>query len=354
MDSKTPDWMSQGVPDRQSINEMRAAPVAPTVSVIIATHNRPDVLAFAIRSVLAQDFDDWELIVVGDHCAESTAAAVAAFDDPRIAYVNLPLRYGDQSGPNNVGIARARGRYIAFLNHDDIWFPDHLSSAIGWLEAAGADLAIVRAAAILPGQDKSPEAGQWSVFLYDKGRRGQYDPAATASPATCMVIKAAAARAVEPWQPLAQCYWTSSQLWSYRLWRSGCRIRMVPHLTAIMVVSSDRQGAYVGSDTTEHLYFEALLKDPQKLRVLLLDRVRVDSRPIWRRIAWPVAFFVMRCAARCGIPPHELLGRLVGRRRGAAQRFGYRVRGLPPPASHDPSVSELRARYAKDADAADR
>ena len=122
----------------------------PAVSIVLATYNRPAVLAFAIRSVLAQDFADWELIVVGDRCSEATGVLAGSFADPRIRYVNLALNYGEQSGPNNVGIARARGRTIAFLNHDDCWFPDHLRAAMDWLEASGADAVIARSATVVP------------------------------------------------------------------------------------------------------------------------------------------------------------------------------------------------------------
>jgi glycosyltransferase involved in cell wall biosynthesis len=159
----------------------------PGVSIILATFNRPDVLAFAIRSVLAQDFQDWEMIVVGDLCTQSTATTIAGFDDPRITYLNLPLRYGDQSGPNNVGIARARGRYLAFLNHDDLWFPDHLSTTIAWLEASGADMVIARAADISRSAkpDETLGTSQWYVELIGHGRAGRYDPASTVAASAC-------------------------------------------------------------------------------------------------------------------------------------------------------------------------
>jgi glycosyltransferase involved in cell wall biosynthesis len=51
------------------------------------------VLAFAIRSILRQDFRDWELIVVGDHCTEATGELVASFADPRMRYVSLAINY---------------------------------------------------------------------------------------------------------------------------------------------------------------------------------------------------------------------------------------------------------------------
>ena len=85
---------------------------APVVSVIIATYNRSRVLAHAIESVRYSTVSNWELIVVGDHCTDDTAAIVASFDDPRITFINLPQNVGEQSGANNEGVRRgARSLY---------------------------------------------------------------------------------------------------------------------------------------------------------------------------------------------------------------------------------------------------
>jgi glycosyltransferase involved in cell wall biosynthesis len=99
----------------------------PYFSVIMATYGRGAHIAASIKSVLAQSFDDFELIVVGDNCADETAQVVANFGEDRIRWINLPTRWGSQSGPNNAGIAAARGKVIAYLGHDDIWEPDHLA-----------------------------------------------------------------------------------------------------------------------------------------------------------------------------------------------------------------------------------
>ena len=96
---------------------------------------QPACVAHAIASVRRSTITDWELIVVGDHCTDDTEAVVAGFADPRITWVNLPENAGEQSGPNNEGIRRARGRYLAFLNHDDLYFPDHLATSIACCEA---------------------------------------------------------------------------------------------------------------------------------------------------------------------------------------------------------------------------
>ena len=67
-----------------------------TVSVVMATYNRPRALRLAVASVRAQTFTDWELIVVGDACTDETAEVVAGFGDARIRFVNLPVRCGEQ------------------------------------------------------------------------------------------------------------------------------------------------------------------------------------------------------------------------------------------------------------------
>lgn len=101
---------------------------APQVSVIMATWGRGRHILPSITSALQQDFRDFELIVAGDGCRDDTAGVVAAIADPRLRWINLATRVGSQSGPNNAGIAAAQGEIIAYLGHDDIWEPGHLTA----------------------------------------------------------------------------------------------------------------------------------------------------------------------------------------------------------------------------------
>jgi Glycosyl transferase family 2 len=320
------------------------SPPPPAVSIVTATYNRPAVLAFAIRSILKQDFRDWELIVVGDRCAEATGELMASFADPRIRYVNLALNYGEQSGPDNVGIARARGRYIAFLNQDDCWFPDHLRAAIDWLEACGADAVIARSAMVVP----SSQQNEWHTFLTGAGRAGRYDPVDTEGPISTFLLKTAAARAAGPLRSASDCYATSSQEWLFRIWYRGFDIRTMPHLTVLMLPSGLRPQSYVGADTSEHALFEPLFERPLELRLLLLDRCRVPRRrPYWRRLAKAVALAGLRAAAQLGLAPNELIGRFyLGFGRGTFINRLRRTRGLTAMPDCDPSAASLRARYA--------
>ncbi|MCE9629115.1 MAG: glycosyltransferase [Planctomycetia bacterium] len=100
----------------------------PLFTVVMATYGRGRHIEPSIRSVLRQELDDFELLVVGDHCTDETPDVVRAIDDARLRWINLAERVGSQSGPNNAGIAAARGRMIAYLGHDDVWEPFHLQS----------------------------------------------------------------------------------------------------------------------------------------------------------------------------------------------------------------------------------
>src|SRR5688572_30048995 len=111
---------------------------SPLVTVVIATYNRADTLKYAVESCLWQTFKDFEVWVVGDACTDHTEKVMQSFSDPRINWYNLPKNSGYQSKPNNEGIRRAKGKYIAYLNHDDIWLPNHLEVLVDKLEKTNA------------------------------------------------------------------------------------------------------------------------------------------------------------------------------------------------------------------------
>jgi glycosyltransferase involved in cell wall biosynthesis len=104
---------------------------APAVSVVIPLFNKVDYVGRAIRSVLNQSFTDFELIVVDDGSTDGGPEVVRAFADPR-----LRLIWQENEGPGaarNWGIRESRAELIAFLDADDEWLPDFLSSSVAWL-----------------------------------------------------------------------------------------------------------------------------------------------------------------------------------------------------------------------------
>ncbi|GGJ20381.1 glycosyltransferase family 2 protein [Deinococcus roseus] len=122
----------------------------PTVTVIVATYNSATSLEFTLRSILNQTLQDFEVWVIGDACTDQTAAVVEGFGDTRLNFYNRTQNSGSQALPNNDGLERARGKYIAYLGHDDLWFPWHLSELVSALETQQADLVHAMCARLLP------------------------------------------------------------------------------------------------------------------------------------------------------------------------------------------------------------
>ncbi|HEY2860772.1 MAG TPA: glycosyltransferase family A protein [Terracidiphilus sp.] len=113
----------------------------PRVTVITAAYNCSHTLRCAIQSILDQTFSDFEVWVVGDCCTDDSAEVVAGFGDKRLHWTNLSTRSGSQFGPNNEGLRRAEGEYVAYLGQDDLWFPWHLESLVATLDGGGVDFA---------------------------------------------------------------------------------------------------------------------------------------------------------------------------------------------------------------------
>lgn len=99
----------------------------PLFSVLMPTHNRPDSLAYAIQSVLAQTEQSFELLVVGDGAGPETAAVVSSFSDPRVRWFNFPKAPHFGYANRNLALRSSRGELVAFASDDDLMMPDHLA-----------------------------------------------------------------------------------------------------------------------------------------------------------------------------------------------------------------------------------
>jgi glycosyltransferase involved in cell wall biosynthesis len=111
----------------------------PLVTVVCSTFNSKATLRCTLRSVLNQDFADFEVRVMGDCCTDGSENIIAELNDPRLHWFNFSKNNGTQSEPNNEGMRRARGKYIALVGHDDLWMPWHLSRLVRHIEETGAD-----------------------------------------------------------------------------------------------------------------------------------------------------------------------------------------------------------------------
>lgn len=102
------------------------------VSIITPCYNSAPFIAQTIRSVLAQTYSNWEMIIVDDHSSDGTSEIVHEFckKDSRIKFYRLEQNTGSATEPRNMGIRLATGRYIAFLDSDDLWEPSKLEEQL--------------------------------------------------------------------------------------------------------------------------------------------------------------------------------------------------------------------------------
>lgn len=105
----------------------------PLVSVVIPAYNAAPWIGETLESVLAQTFQDFEVIVVDDGSKDDTAAVVARFK--RVQCIRKPN--GGQASARNVGIRAAQGEYVAFVDSDDLWLPDKLRMQTDLLRQSG-------------------------------------------------------------------------------------------------------------------------------------------------------------------------------------------------------------------------
>jgi glycosyltransferase involved in cell wall biosynthesis len=120
-------------PDDARLHKISAGPL---VSVIIPTYRRPQLLARAVRSALAQDYPNLEVIVVGDACPDLDALR---FTDACVRVLNLAHCHGAGGAvPRNYGLMLAAGEIVAYLDDDNEWLPDHVSSIYEQMRAADA------------------------------------------------------------------------------------------------------------------------------------------------------------------------------------------------------------------------
>ncbi|MBE0654729.1 MAG: glycosyltransferase family 2 protein [Bacteroidales bacterium] len=106
---------------------------SPKVTIIIPTHNRADILPRAIKSVQAQTFQDYELIIIDDASTDETDQVMKGIVSDKIRYIKLDKNQG-QCVARNRAYQKARGEYIGFLDSDDEWMPEKLEKQLRLFE----------------------------------------------------------------------------------------------------------------------------------------------------------------------------------------------------------------------------
>ncbi len=118
--------------------------MTPRVTVVIPIHDQAFLLPACLRTVLAQEMREIEVLVVGDGCTDDSESAALAAGDRRLRWLGLPKAPGYGYANRARAIAEARGEWIAYLAPDDLWARDHLGGLLAALEAARCDMAFAR------------------------------------------------------------------------------------------------------------------------------------------------------------------------------------------------------------------
>ena len=105
----------------------------PKATIVVPAYNVADTIAATLSSLLAQTYQDFEIVVVDDGGTDRSVAIARSFGDPRIRVVQQPNR--GLAGARNTGIANARGVYIGFCDADDLWRPGKLAAHVEHLDA---------------------------------------------------------------------------------------------------------------------------------------------------------------------------------------------------------------------------
>jgi glycosyltransferase involved in cell wall biosynthesis len=129
----------------------------PLISVTIPTYNRGQLLVErTLPSVLSQTYENFEVVIIGDHCTDNTGELIAKIKDPRVRFYNLPERYRylEDSIKRwkiagivaiNVAHEMARGSWIAHLDDDDVFTPDHLEKSLACAQTGNYEFVSGRA-----------------------------------------------------------------------------------------------------------------------------------------------------------------------------------------------------------------
>ncbi|MBF1436353.1 MAG: glycosyltransferase family 2 protein [Prevotella micans] len=139
------------------------------ISIIMPMHNSAAFVGEAIESVLAQSYREWELIIVDDESTDASVSIVEAYaqKDSRIRLFRNPKPIKMPSAPRNMGLSMVKGRYIAFLDSDDMWLPEKLTQQIPLMQNP-------QVAIVYSNYEKMTESGKKTGRVIKAPRQADY------------------------------------------------------------------------------------------------------------------------------------------------------------------------------------
>ncbi len=294
---------------------------SPLITVIIATYNSATTLRWTLLSVQKQQFQNFEVRIIGDGCSDDSADVVASFNDPRFHWTNLSCNSGSQSAPNNEGLLQAKGSFIAYLGHDDLWFPWHLSSLLESLEKTKADFVFSLCACLGPKGICNPLG---PPLIEEKNLMNHFTPPSS------WLHRKNLIHLCGPWRtdiekiqhPVDVDFWKKAL-------QHKQRFHFCPCLTVLKFPSPWWKSYQLKENHPQEPFLEPLFNKPQELQIQVLTQIAVDSLPYDVRKTKPLwkkgLLFLMEFYGRNRFPLSLLLLSRFQKRR----RKTWLERGLP-------------------------
>ncbi|HEX7808931.1 MAG TPA: glycosyltransferase family A protein, partial [Thermoanaerobaculia bacterium] len=254
------------------------------------------VLPYSIGSVLAQTYTDFELLVIGDGCTDDSEQVVGKIADPRVRWIGI-ARTGHQSGPNNEGLRQARGEWIAYLGHDDLWLPHHLEVLTTAL-ARGGD-AVHSLVALVP-----PNDGDITISV------SRWRPPSTLLHRRDVVLNSGG------WRDFRELRVTPEEELLQRIEAAGGRIEPVPRLTVLKFPASWRRRVYRERPSHEQAHWLARIRSEPDFEVVQLASFVARRKPAFTERALRL------------LTKPSLWFSFLWRRKGARIRAWQRYKGI--------------------------
>ncbi|WP_186766335.1 glycosyltransferase family 2 protein [Phaeobacter marinintestinus] len=224
---------------------------APFFTVFLPTNGRDDVIGTSLDSILNQSFRDFELIVMGDGCTDGTADIVARYaeTDPRVRWLSYDKGTAQGYANRNMALAEARGTAIAFAQHDDLMFHDHLQLLAGVFQRDNVMWAYSRPAWI----DDAGRIMPYFVNLYVATHRQFFLQSHNIVPTNCVAIRRSVLTSIGTFDetlPMAADW----DLWKRIVNRFGPEtIGFVRHITGLHFRAKWKEGDAWGPPPLPHL-----------------------------------------------------------------------------------------------------
>lgn len=246
-------------------------PPSPLVTVVTPFHNDAAWLEHTVDSVQGQSFGDWELLLINDRSGDGSDVTAAAWarSEPRIRLLSTTAESRGAAAARNKGIEHANGRYIAFLDADDLWLPTKLEQQLAFMSDAGAAFSYTA-------YEKMDEGGRRNGRIYRPPTRMGYNDLLRGCAIGCSTVMIDAQALGPPLMP------PFKRGQDYATWLEITRSGVEAHgLQEPLAVYRERRGSLSSNKLLKYLAAYRIYREQEQLGVprslVLLQRYALHA-----------------------------------------------------------------------------